>query len=118
MGYHRNMGTLIHETTPAVATSEPGLRKPPMYRVVLLNDDFTPMDFVVDILRRFFQKSVDEATRIMLAVHHEGRGVCGIYPFEIAESKVHLVRQTSRKHGHPLMCVMERVEEDDGGEPC
>jgi len=89
-----------------------------MYRVVLLNDDFTPMDFVVDILRRFFQKSKEEATRIMLAVHHEGRGVCGIYPFEIAESKAHLVRQTSRSHGHPLKCILERAEEGDGGEPC
>jgi len=71
---------------------------------------------VVDILCQYFQKSEPEATRIMLAVHHEGRGLCGIYPFEIAESKMHLVRQTSRKHGHPLKCMMEKVE--NGDKPC
>jgi len=87
-----------------------------LYQVVLLNDDFTPMDFVVEILRRFFQKSGAEATRIMLAVHHEGRGVCGIYPMEIAESKVALVRQNSRKHGHPLQCIMEKAYGEENAE--
>jgi len=81
-----------------------------MYQVMLLNDDFTPMDFVVDILSQYFQKSEPDATRIMLAVHHEGQGICGIYSFEIAESKMNLVRQTSRDHGHPLKCIMEKVE--------
>jgi len=110
------MGILIHETTPQSVAAKPRMKKPPMYQVMLINDDFTPMEFVVDILRQYFQKREAEATRIMLAVHHEGRGICGIYPFEIAESKMHLVRQTSRKHGHPLKCMMEKVE--DGGKPC
>jgi len=110
------MGILIHEAVPRTVVNKPRTKKPSMYQVMLLNDDFTPMDFVVDILCQYFQKPESEAIRIMLAVHHEGRGVCGIYPFEIAESKTHLVRQTSRKHGHPLKCVMEKVE--NGDEPC
>ncbi len=103
------MKIVIREATPQTVTDRPRLDKPPLYQVVLLNDDFTPMDFVVEILRRFFQKSEAEANRIMLTVHNEGRGVCGIYPAEIAESKVALVRQTSREHGHPLQCIMEKA---------
>ena len=95
------------DTTPLATIERPRLKKPPMYRVVILNDDFTPMDFVVDILRRFFGKSESDAARIMLAVHHEGSGLCGIFTREIAESKVAQVRQNSRKQGHPLQCVME-----------
>jgi len=112
------MGILIHDASPQSVVDKPRTRKPPMYQVVLLNDDFTPMDFVVDILCQYFQKSESAATGIMLAVHHEGRGVCGVYPFEIAESKTYLVRQTSRDHGHPLKCVMEKVEKCHGDEPC
>lgn len=97
-----------HESTPLTVTDRPELQKPPMYQVLLLNDDFTPMDFVVDILRKFFQKSETEATRIMLSVHHEGRGLCGLYPYEIAESKVAQVQQASQGDGHPLRCVMEK----------
>lgn len=110
------MDILIHETIPGPVVDKPRIKKPPMYRVMLINDDFTPMDFVVDILRQYFQKQEAEATRIMLAVHHEGRGICGIYPFEIAESKMYLVRQTSKKHGHPLKCMMEKT--GDGDKPC
>jgi ATP-dependent Clp protease adaptor protein ClpS len=82
-------------------------RTPRQYKVLLLNDDYTPMDFVVEVLMRFFRKSELEATRIMLQVHHEGVGVCGVYPFEIAETKVNQVMQAAAEEGHPLQCIME-----------
>lgn len=75
--------------------------------MLLLNDDYTPMDFVVEVLMRFFRKSELEAIRIMLQVHHEGVGVCGVYPFEIAETKVNQVMQAAAEEGHPLQCIME-----------
>jgi len=109
------MGILIHDATPLAVADKPRLKKPPMYKVLLLNDDFTPMDFVVDILRQYFQKSESEANRIMLTVHREGCGLCGVYPFDIAESKVALVRRISRSHEHPLKCIMEK---NRGGESC
>ncbi|MDX8411565.1 MAG: ATP-dependent Clp protease adapter ClpS [Mariprofundaceae bacterium] len=87
---------------------KPVLKEPAMYTVVLLNDDFTPMDFVIEVLNRFFQKSAEEATRIMLTVHHQGRALCGVFPYDIAQSKVQLVRDASHKHGHPLHCTMEK----------
>jgi len=87
---------------------KPVLKEPAMYTVVMLNDDFTPMDFVIEVLSRFFQKSAEEATSIMLAVHHQGRALCGDFPYDIAQSKVQLVRDASRKHGHPLHCTMEK----------
>lgn len=96
----------IQSTT--TLTEKPRLKRPSLYKVLLLNDDFTPMDFVVDILCRFFQKSVDDATAIMLNVHHKGKGLCGIYPLGIAESKVNRVNRFSRGHGHPLKSVMEK----------
>jgi ATP-dependent Clp protease adaptor protein ClpS len=83
--------------------------KPHLYRVVLHNDDYTPMDFVVEILRRFFSKSTQQATEIMLEVHHRGHAVCGIYPYEIAETKVTLVLETAKKNEYPLQCTMEKV---------
>nr|CRH05431.1 ATP-dependent Clp protease adapter protein clpS [Candidatus Magnetococcus massalia] len=81
--------------------------EPPMYKIFLLNDDFTPMEFVVDILIELFRKNEQEATQIMLTIHHEGVGLCGIFPREIAETKVAQVHQTARSHGHPLKCRME-----------
>ena len=81
---------------------------PPMYRVLLLNDDYTPMEFVVHVLQRFFNKSIEDATRIMLLVHQNGVGECGVYTYEIAETKVTLVMDFARKHQHPLQCVMEK----------
>ena len=105
-----------HDSTPLAVKDRPRLKRPPLYQVVLLNDDFTPMDFVVDILQRFFHKSEDEATRIMLAVHRQGQGLCGVFPREIAESKVALVRQTSRKHNHPLACIMRKDSGDGDAE--
>lgn len=83
------------------------IKPPPMFKVLLLNDDFTPMDFVVQVLQQFFAKSREQATQIMLKVHNEGAGLCGIYPREIAETKVNQVAQFAREHQHPLQCVME-----------
>jgi ATP-dependent Clp protease adaptor protein ClpS len=84
------------------------LEEPPMYRVLLLNDDYTTMDFVVEVLRQVFHKSEEEATRIMLNVHNQGVGVCGFYPMEIAETKVDMVDSLARERGFPLKCTMER----------
>ena len=78
-----------------------------MFRVLLLNDDYTPQDFVVDVLMRFFRKPEHEAVQIMLNVHHIGVGVCGVYAFEIAETKVNQVEQAAREEGHPLQCTLE-----------
>ena len=83
------------------------LKPPPMYKVVLLNDDYTPMDFVVTVLQRFFSKSREQATQIMFKVHNEGAGICGIYPRDVAETKVQQVIGFAREHQHPLQCVME-----------
>lgn len=90
-----------------VQESKPRLQKPPLYKVVLLNDDYTPMEFVVIVLQRFFQKSREEATRIMLHVHQKGIGVCGVYTREVAESKVRQVMAFSSENQHPLQCTLE-----------
>jgi ATP-dependent Clp protease adaptor protein ClpS len=82
---------------------------PPLYKVVLLNDDFTPMEFVVMIIQEFFHKDQETATRIMLQVHIEGKGVCGVYTHDVAATKVAQVSDMSRKSGHPLQCMMEEV---------
>ena len=80
---------------------------PRLYQVVLLNDDYTPMEFVVMVLQQYFQRDPDTATLIMLKIHHEGRGVCGVYPKDIASTKVELVLAAARRDGHPLQCIME-----------
>ena len=85
------------------------LKKPSLYKVLILNDDYTPMEFVVYLLKSFFNKSNEEATKIMLHVHQNGIGVCGIFSYEIAETKVIQVLDTSRKNNHPLQCTMEKV---------
>ncbi len=95
----------------ALAPEETKLKPPPMYRVVLLNDDYTPMEFVVEVLRKFFGMSVETATRVMLKVHTEGKGVCGVFPKDIAETKAHLVNDYARESEHPLLSDIE--EEDD-----
>jgi len=84
------------------------VEEPPMYRVMLLNDDYTTMEFVVEVLVYVFQKSPEEATRIMLNVHRSGVGICGIYSFEVAETKVNTVETLARENGFPLKCIMER----------
>ena len=84
------------------------MAKPPMYQVVLLNDDYTPMEFVVDVLQRFFKMSSGQATQVMLHVHTKGKGMCGLFTREVAETKVTQVNEYSRSNQHPLLCVMEK----------
>lgn len=91
-----------------ITQTKPKTKKPSLYRVLLLNDDYTPMEFVVHVLQRFFNKSIEDATRIMLHVHQHGVGECGVFTYEIAETKVTLVMDFARKHQHPLQCVMEK----------
>jgi len=95
---HGNVVTKTREKT----------EKPSMYKVLLLNDDYTPMEFVVHVLERFFGKSQEDATRIMLHVHTRGVGICGVYTYEIAETKVAQVVDFARQHQHPLQCTMEK----------
>jgi ATP-dependent Clp protease adaptor protein ClpS len=92
-----------------VEEARPKLRRPKLYKVYLVNDDFTPMEFVVDVLERFFSMSKEKATQIMLQVHYRGKGVCGVYTYEIAETKVNLVNDHARESQHPLLCSMEEV---------
>lgn len=94
--------------TAVISRSKPQTKRPNLYRVLLLNDDYTPMEFVVQVLEGFFNKSREDATRIMLHVHQNGVGECGIYTYEVAETKVTQVMDFSRKHQHPLQCVMEK----------
>jgi ATP-dependent Clp protease adaptor protein ClpS len=82
-------------------------KPPPMFKVLLLNDDYTPMDFVVSVLQRFFSLSQEQATQVMLKVHREGMGVCGIFPRDVAATKVEQVKSYAKQHQHPLQCVME-----------
>jgi len=91
-----------------IAKTKPQTKRPNLYRVLILNDDYTPMEFVVHVLERFFGKDHEAATRIMLHVHHHGMGECGIYTYEVAETKVTQVMDFARKHQHPLQCVMEK----------
>jgi len=93
----------------AVQEAKPKLKRPPLYKVVLLNDDFTPMDFVIGVLMEFFAMSEELATRVMLQIHTQGIGVCGTFSKDVAETKVYIVNEYSREHQHPLMCVMEEV---------
>jgi ATP-dependent Clp protease adaptor protein ClpS len=94
--------------TGTVVKTRPKTKKPAMYRVLLLNDDYTPMEFVVHVLERFFNKSREAATEIMLHVHHRGVGVCGVYTYEVAETKVTQTIDFARRHQHPLQCTMEK----------
>jgi ATP-dependent Clp protease adaptor protein ClpS len=98
-----------HDDGLAVQEAKPKLKKPPMFKVVLLNDDFTPMDFVIEVLMEFFNMPEELATRVMLQIHTQGIGVCGTYTKDVAETKVVIVNEYSREHQHPLMCAMEEV---------
>jgi ATP-dependent Clp protease adaptor protein ClpS len=93
----------------AVETSRPEVARPPLFQVVLLNDDFTPMDFVVEVLQVFFAMNREKATQVMLHVHTRGKGVCGVFTRDVAESKVTQVNEFSRAHQHPLLCSMEKA---------
>jgi ATP-dependent Clp protease adaptor protein ClpS len=94
--------------TGVVVKTRPKTRKPAMYKVLMLNDDYTPMEFVVHVLERFFQKTREEATRIMLHVHRRGVGVCGVFTYEVAETKVTQVMDLARQNQHPLQCTIEK----------
>src|ERR1700730_8598902 len=95
-------------TTGVVIKARPKVKKPSMYKVLMLNDDYTPMEFVVHVLQRFFSKTTEEATRIMLHVHQKGVGVCGVFTFEVAETKVAQTMDLARKNQHPLQCTLEK----------
>lgn len=98
-----------HDDSLALQEARPKLKRPPMYKVILINDDYTPMEFVVHILEVFFSMDRESATRIMLEVHTSGKGVCGIYTHEIAETKVSQVNMYSKENQHPLLCTMEKA---------
>ena len=99
---HSDNQTLLNEDV------KQKIKKPSMYKVLMLNDDYTPMEFVVLVLEKFFKKSHDEAIQIMLHVHQNGVGICGVFPYEIAETKVIQVLETAKKNDHPLQCTMEK----------
>ena len=94
--------------TGAVTLTRTKTKKPSMYKVLILNDDYTPMEFVVYVLQRFFSKSAEDATKIMLHVHQNGVGICGVFTYEVAETKVTQVMDMARQHDHPLQCTMEK----------
>lgn len=93
----------------AVEEAQPKVKRPPLYRVVLLNDDYTPMEFVVEVLELIFGMDRPKATRVMLEVHTRGKGVCGVYTYEIAETKVAQVSAFAQQHQHPLLCTLEET---------
>jgi len=102
------MATRLREGT-LLETKKSKLKPPPLFKVILLNDDYTPMEFVVMILQMFFALSQGKATQIMLRIHREGKGICGVYPKDIATTKVEQVTAYARNHQHPLQCVMEET---------
>ena len=99
---HKEQGLVVEEARPEV-------KLPPMYRVLLINDDYTPMDFVIEILRVYFGMGHDRATQVMLHVHTKGQGVCGVFTYEIAETKVAQVNEYARQSEHPLKCTMQKA---------
>lgn len=103
----------FNEGDTAVQVAEPQIKEPSMYQVVLLNDDFTPMDFVVELLQIFFFHSTEKATKIMLEIHNAGKGICGIYTKDVAATKTALVNQFAQDHEHPLRCEFEPCEDDE-----
>ena len=96
-------------TTGVAVQSRVRAKKPSLYKVIMLNDDYTPMEFVVMVLERFFNKNEDEATQIMLHVHQKGVGVCGVFTYEVAETKVTQVMDAAKEHQHPLQCTLEKA---------
>ena len=101
--------TTRHDRELVAEAEEPKVKRPPLFQVVLLNDDYTPMEFVVYVLESIFAMDRTKATRVMLEVHTRGKGVCGVFTFEIAETKVAQVTTYARQHQHPLMCTMEET---------
>ena len=111
MSDHRDQGPQLpdHDRGLALEEARPKLKKPPLFRVLLLNDDYTPMEFVVEVLEQVFGMDRQNATRIMLEVHTQGKGVCGVYTYEIAETKVAQVSSFVEQQQHPLLCTLEEV---------
>ena len=103
------MAGIKHQENTLEATKTQKPKPPSMYSVLLFNDDFTPMEFVVEVLERFFNKNREQATQIMLQVHTKGSGICGIYPLDIAETKVSQVLGLAQEQGHPLQCNMQEI---------
>ncbi|NWH08542.1 MAG: ATP-dependent Clp protease adapter ClpS [Alphaproteobacteria bacterium] len=103
-----NQGDNEGTSTGIVTKTKPKTKKPSLYKVLLLNDDYTPMEFVVLVLKRFFNKGEEDAYRIMLHVHRNGVGICGVFTYEVAETKVTQVIDFARRHQHPLQCTMEK----------
>jgi ATP-dependent Clp protease adaptor protein ClpS len=97
-----------HQNETVLEADETRIEPPALYKVLLLNDDYTPMEFVVHVLQRFFAMNQERATEIMLKVHHEGRGLCGLFTRDIATTRVEQVRAFARRHQHPLACIMEK----------
>ena len=97
-----------HPSTGLVTKTKPQTKRPNLYRVLILNDDYTPMEFVVHVLERYFNKARADAERIMLQVHRQGVGICGVYTYEVAETKVAQVIDFARRHQHPLQCTLEK----------
>lgn len=110
----KDIPTVLDEYNPgdgvAVEVDKPKLKRPPLFKVVLLNDDYTPMEFVVEVLEVFFGLNREKSTQIMLHVHTRGKGICGVYTYGIAETKVKQVNDYARQHGHPLLSIMEEAE--------
>ena len=94
--------------TGVIVETRPKTKKPSMYKVLMLNDDYTPMEFVVHVLERFFGMNTEQATEVMLHVHRRGVGICGVFPYEVAETKVTQVMDFARQHQHPLQCTLEK----------
>ena len=113
MSEDKNPPSWQQDGNTVVETERPKLKKPSMFKVVLLNDDYTPMEFVVELLEKFFSKTRENATRIMLAIHTDGKGVCGIYTKDVAETKAGTVNQYSRDHQHPLICEVEPCNDEE-----
>ncbi|MFK7731197.1 MAG: ATP-dependent Clp protease adapter ClpS [Pseudomonadales bacterium] len=108
-----NDDALDFDSDTLVEDARPALKKPPLYKVVLMNDDYTPMEFVVHILERFFHFGREEATQIMLLVHTKGKAVCGVFTRDVAETKAALVNDYARENEHPLLCEIEVADDQD-----
>ena len=113
MSDEKNIPDWQRDSDTVVEESRQKLKKPRMFLVVLLNDDYTPMEFVVELIEQFFYKSRENATRIMLKIHTEGKGVCGIYTEDVAETKAAVVNQYSMDHQHPLLCEIEPCDDEE-----
>ena len=103
------MPSIKHNQEISLSPSKIKPKRPSVYKVIILNDDYTPMEFVVSVIKKVFSKSQDEATRIMLKIHTEGIGICGMYPLEIAETKMNQVLNLAKEASHPLQCITEEI---------